>query len=183
MRSLLSTREGFEAFYGRHYHKLVAFFVRRVFDSSLALDLTAETFAQALLSVKRLRASNEDEALAWLFGIARNQLKGFYRHGVAEKRALERLGLEPPELTQDAHRQIEELADLDELRRLVTEALSALSEAERRAVELRVIHELTYPEVASRLAISEDAARARVSRGLRSLAQALDGNPALKELT
>jgi DNA-directed RNA polymerase specialized sigma24 family protein len=39
---------------------------------------------------------------------------------------------------------------------------------------MRVVDELPYATVASRLAISEPAARARVSRGLRALGAALD---------
>jgi DNA-directed RNA polymerase specialized sigma24 family protein len=41
-------------------------------------------------------------------------------------------------------------------------------------VRLRVVDELDYPTVADRLGISEQAARARVSRGLRVLASAVD---------
>ena len=174
MRRLLSTPDGFAAFYERHSRKLVTFFARRVYDPQLALDLTAETFAQAMLGVRRLRAETDEEAVGWLYGIARNQLKSFYRRGHAERRALERLRIEVPELDDESERQIEELAELSELRTAVAEGLAQLSEAERQAVELRVVQELTYPEVAERLHVSEVAARARVSRGLRALARALE---------
>ncbi len=181
MRRLLSTQDGFAAFYERHGRKLVTFFARRVYDPQLALDLTAETFAQALLSVRRLRAETDEEALAWLYGIARNQLKAFYRRGRAERRALERLRIEVPELDPDSERQIERLAELTELRAAVAAGLAQLSGAERSAVELRVVHELPYPEVAARLHVSEVAARARVSRGLRALAAALDAPGSIEE--
>ena len=38
-----------------------------------------------------------------------------------------------------------------------------------------MVAELEYPLIARRLGISEQAARARVSRGLRALGTALDG--------
>jgi DNA-directed RNA polymerase specialized sigma24 family protein len=41
-------------------------------------------------------------------------------------------------------------------------------------VRLRVVDELAYPVVAARLGITEQAARARVSRALRVLAVALE---------
>jgi RNA polymerase sigma-70 factor (ECF subfamily) len=41
-------------------------------------------------------------------------------------------------------------------------------------VRLRVVDELGYAAIASRLGISEQTARARVSRGLRALAAAVD---------
>ena len=55
------------------------------------------------------------------------------------------------------------------------EHLGRLAPTQRSAVELRVVRELPYPDVADRLGISEQAARARVSRALRALGSALDG--------
>jgi RNA polymerase sigma factor (sigma-70 family) len=57
---------------------------------------------------------------------------------------------------------------------VLAEALGALPPDQRRAVELRVVDELGYGEIASALAVSEDVVRARVSRGLRAMAQLLD---------
>jgi len=56
---------------------------------------------------------------------------------------------------------------------LAAHALAALPEEQRRAVELRVVQEHGYAEIATMLGISEQNARARVSRGLRALALAL----------
>jgi DNA-directed RNA polymerase specialized sigma24 family protein len=50
------------------------------------------------------------------------------------------------------------------------EHLGLLPEHERRAVELRVLDELPYAQVAKRLSIRPAAARLRVSRALRRLA-------------
>jgi RNA polymerase sigma-70 factor (ECF subfamily) len=52
--------------------------------------------------------------------------------------------------------------------------LARLSVEQRRALDLRIVQERSYAEVASDLGISELAARARVSRGLRALGRALD---------
>jgi RNA polymerase sigma-70 factor (ECF subfamily) len=49
---------------------------------------------------------------------------------------------------------------------------------ERRAVELRVVEELPYDDVAAALEIHPEAARTRVSRGLRALALRLGGQAA-----
>jgi RNA polymerase sigma-70 factor (ECF subfamily) len=51
-------------------------------------------------------------------------------------------------------------------------ALDQLPEHEREALDLRVVGELPYDEVAERLAIRPAAARLRVSRALRRLALA-----------
>ena len=53
-------------------------------------------------------------------------------------------------------------------------ALAELGPEQREAVRLRVVDELGYPAVAARLGVSEQTARARVSRGLRALAAAVN---------
>jgi RNA polymerase sigma-70 factor (ECF subfamily) len=54
-----------------------------------------------------------------------------------------------------------------------TDAVSVLSPEQRDAVQLRVVDEMSYDEVASRLGCTPGAARTRVSRGLRHLESAL----------
>ncbi|MGH2827801.1 MAG: RNA polymerase sigma factor [Actinomycetota bacterium] len=106
-----------------------------------------------------------------------------FKKGAAEQRALRRLGLERPELDLETEQQIERLASLDEVRTALRTELNELSPARREALQLRVIDELPYREVARRLEISEAAARARVSRALRELAVALNQNSIIEEVT
>ena len=63
---------------------------------------------------------------------------------------------------------------LDGLDEEVEAALSALPPAQRRAVELRVIHDQDYAVVAAELGCSTTAARIKVSRGLSGLRARLD---------
>jgi DNA-directed RNA polymerase specialized sigma24 family protein len=51
----------------------------------------------------------------------------------------------------------------------------------REAIQLRVVGERSYRQVADALNISEEAARTRVSRGLRDLAQALQDDDEFQE--
>ena len=105
----------------------------------------------------------------------RAHVPGARRQGVLPgRRALARLGLERPELAPGESARIEELAGLDEIRDGLAEHLAQLAPGQRLALELRVVHELSYADVADRLGITEQAARARVSRGLRALGSALD---------
>ena len=86
-----------------------------------------------------------------------------------------RLGIEPPQLTDEELARIEQRAGLEDLRATLSEALERLAPAQREALRLRVVQELDYVTVASRLGVSQATARARVSRGLRALTVALDG--------
>ncbi len=166
---------GFSGLYREAAQDVLVFFARRTYDAEAAADLMAETFASAYLGRRRFRGSTGDEARAWLFGIARRRFAMYVRRGKAERRALRRLGLERPQLVEGEQARIEELAGLDAMRGSLTEHLSRLGPAQRAALELRVVRELSYPDVADRLGISEQAARARVSRALRALGSALDG--------
>jgi RNA polymerase sigma factor (sigma-70 family) len=165
---------GFSTLYRTTAQDLVVFFARRTYDPEAAADLMAETFAKAYLGRRRFRGSTEEQARAWLFGIARRRFAMYVRRGKAERRALDRLGLERPQLVDGEYARIEELAGLEALRGPLAKQLSSLAPSQRSALELRVVRELPYPDVADRLGISEQAARARVSRALRALGSALD---------
>jgi RNA polymerase sigma-70 factor (ECF subfamily) len=161
---------------------MVAFFARRTYDPDLAVDLLAETFASAIAGRSSFRGRSDDDAIAWLYGIARNQLLGYFRRGAIERRAMRRVGIELRALTNDEYERIEELAGLDALRRRVAAELRHLSSEHRLAIDLRVVQERPYPEIARALGITEPTARARVSRGLRALEARLDLDDATAEL-
>jgi RNA polymerase sigma-70 factor (ECF subfamily) len=169
--------DAFAALYDREAHDVLVFIARRTLDAELALDLTAETFAQAFRGRRGFRGSTVAEERAWLFTIARRQISRYQRRGVIERRAMAALGASVPHVSEDDVREIEETAGLHDLRAALGEELQRLSDDQRRALQLRVVEERSYPEVASALGVSEQTARARVSRGLRALARALE--PAL----
>jgi RNA polymerase sigma factor (sigma-70 family) len=156
--------------YRDHARSLLVFLARRVYDPEVAMDLLAETFASAFVVREQFRGQDDADAVAWLYGIARNQLNHFYRRGQAERRALERLAVERRPLTDPEYERIEELAGITELRAAAAEALERLSPQHREIVRLRVVEEQPYCDVARRLGISEQAARARLSRALREMA-------------
>ena len=177
---LAGTRaEAFGAFYRRHAEALLRFFARRTFDPDAAAELTAETFASAFVGRRRF-APRGGGAEAWLYGIARHHLARFFRKGAVEARARQRLGLPEQELSDVDYDRIEELYDFDAVRRAVADAFSVLSEEQREAVTLRVVEGRSYAEVAEALVCTEQAARARVSRGLRRLSGLLE--PRMAEL-
>lgn len=161
----------FDAFYRRHAQAVSGWFrLRATSDEQAVLDLTAETFAQALLHLDRFRGDGDDAGAAWLFGIARNLARQHHRRGRVEKKARERLAIPSRSVTDD-------LAGGDDPR--VRAALSGLPLGQRRAVELRVVDQLGYDEIAQAMGCSEQSARLRVSRGLRRLRSRLEAEEAL----
>jgi RNA polymerase sigma-70 factor (ECF subfamily) len=169
--------DAFAALYDREAHDVLVFIARRTLDAELALDLTAETFAQAFRGRRSFRGTTVAEERAWLFTIARRQISRYQRRGIVERRALEALGASIPHASEDDVRELEDTAGLHDLRAALGVELERLSSDQREALRLRVVEERPYPEVADALGVSEQTARARVSRGLRALARALE--PAL----
>ena len=172
-----------EALYARHREELLVFLARRTADPEVALDLWGETFAQAIAGRRRHRGTTDEEAVGWLYAIARKQLALYYRRGMAQRRAMERLNLERPAAEPELLAEISRRAGLTELRAELSAALSELSPGVRSAVQLRIVDELSYADLARRLNISEQAARARVSRGLSSMAGLLDAATIQRAMT
>lgn len=163
-----------DALYALHREALLLFLVRRTGDPETALDLWAETFARAVQAGRSYRGSTPDEAAGWLYGIARRLLAGYHRRGHAEQRAYRRLGLERPPATPEVLDDLARRAGLDEMRMALAQALASLSPAVQEAVRRRVVEEQSYADIAAALGASEQAIRARVSRGLSALADLLD---------
>ena len=163
----------FSAFYRRNAEPVAAFFYRRIACPHTAADLTAETFAAALTSVKGFRP-DRGTARSWLYGIAHNQLRQWARKGRVADTARRRLGIQTPVLMPADVERIETLVDFEPLRVVITEALADLNPALRDALLLRVADELPYEEVARRLGCTVGAARVRVSRGLAKREAALE---------
>jgi RNA polymerase sigma factor (sigma-70 family) len=160
--------EAFREFYDRYAVWIRSWFMRHTGSEPASLDLTAETFAQAWHSSRRFRDLADGSGAPWLFGIARNLLRQYHKHNRIESAARERMGLQPA-FAEDDYERVDERNEASALAPFVRHALRALPPDQRRAVELRIVHQLPYEAVAGRLGCSQNAARLRVSRALRAL--------------
>lgn len=166
-----SDPEALAEIYRRHSRSIHAWLRTRT-RPDIALELTAETFCEAALSLRRFRDLSEGSALPWLYGIARNLLLRYLERQRAESRARDKLGVSVA-ANDDGFDAVDERLRSDQLRQLLASALAALPEKQRRAVELRSINELPYAEVARILGCTPLAARLRVHRALTALEHAL----------
>ena len=156
-----SNPQAFGEFYRRHAIGVERWLQTQTPDVATAADLTAETFAQALMSLRRFHGTSDEQAVGWLFGIARRRCVRWFhgQSGKAELQMCRRLGIQ---LEHDA----------DELARLeaqmehakaeasgLSDALNTLPDAQREALQLRVIDELDYREAAALMGTSEQNAR------------------------
>lgn len=153
----------FRQLYERYGEAIHRFHLGRTRQREAALDLTAETFAQAWLSRGRFRDLAGGSAGPWLYAIARHVLIASVRKRELERTASDRLGV-----LLEVDRTAAAEPDPVWLEGLA-EALAALDPELRRTLELRLVDELGYGEVAAATGTTPGAARVRVHRGLRAL--------------
>ncbi len=161
--------EAFGVFYDRHVRTLLGYFQRRTGDPQVAADLTAETFASAIVAQERYEATGAP-ALAWLYQIAARRLVDYQRRGAVQRKLQRALAMERPRLSGEDEEMIRLLAD--------DAALSLLSELpseQREAITAHVVGGEAYAELAAAGQTSEAAVRQRVSRGLGTLRRRMGG--------
>jgi RNA polymerase sigma factor (sigma-70 family) len=159
--------EAFAVFYRRHLDVVLRLCARRGLNAGEAADLAAETFMVALRDRSRYRPQL-GSARSWLLGIASHKLVDRSRRGARDRRALRRVALEPIELSERDYADYAELVSQESVS-AAEEALAALPDGQRAAVQARVVAGESYAAIARELAVSEAVARQRVSRGLAAL--------------
>lgn len=166
--------QAFDQLFERHAGPINRWLCARTPNSDVALELTAEVFAQAWISRRRFRAPADGSAGPWIQGIALNIHRGWSKQQRYEASASRRLGIAPP----DAPDREEDSISRIDASRVVADArehLERLPLEQRAAIDLRVLQELPYDVVAERLQCTPESARMRVMRGLRTLKHALGG--------
>jgi len=163
--------EDFGRFYDRYARTLLGFFQRRTGNPEVAADLTAETFAAALVGRSRYKPRETGAAAAWLFAIAHHKLTDYRRRGRAEERMRARLGMEPVPLGAEDVEMIRWLGE-----EVAAQLVDDLPEDQRDAIRAHVLEDLGYAEIASSRHLSEATVRKRVSRGLGVLRDRVGGS-------
>jgi RNA polymerase sigma factor (sigma-70 family) len=163
--------EDFGVFYDRYVRALLAFFQRRTGNPEVVADLTAETFAAALVARGRFRPSSANAA-AWLFAIAHHKLIDYRRRGRAEDRMRARLGMQAVPVGAEDAELIRWLGD-----EVATQIVEELPADQRDAVRAHVLEERDYAEIARGQRLTEATVRKRVSRGLKVLRDRVGGQP------
>src|SRR4051794_8014447 len=170
-----SDPQAFREIYERYAVWMRSWFQRQTGSETVALDLTAETFAQAWRGLRRFRDMADGSGAPWLFGIARNLLRQYHKHNRIETAARARLGMAADFSGTEEYDAVDDRIAAHSMKPALQHAVSGLPNDQRRALELRIVQQLPYEEVAGRLDCSINAARLRVSRALRALTVELKG--------
>lgn len=153
--------------YDAHVDAILAFALRRAPTPEDAADVVSDTF---LTAWRRLDELPEGAERLWLFGTARHLLANSHR----SHRRRERLG---SRLRDDLAAAVPDYAGRVAATTDVRRALRALGTADREVLELHLWEGLEPREIAAVLALSEGAARTRLSRARGRLRRALGDDP------
>lgn len=151
--------EAFELLYQRHSRRVLAYFHKRA-PLETAKDLLQETFTKLHLS--RDKYDPRYPFLPWLFTISRNTLFDFFKQ--AETRLANVASSAPALLDSLIATPAIQAASED-----TSIFLSGLPHNQKRAVELRYLHDWSFEKIATDLKTSEDNVRQLVSRGIKKI--------------
>jgi len=153
-----------------HYHGSVyRFLFHRTRSTTLAEDLTSETFFRALRSMSNFRWQGKDFG-AWLMTIARNLATDHFKAG----RTRLELTTEDMSLHDDGTQDGPENAVLTSLtNEALLEALTELPTEQRDCLVMRFLQGMSIAETAAVLGRSDGAVKQLQLRGVRNLAKLL----------
>ena len=162
-------QQALHALYQRAHRIVFTLSVRITNSREAAEEVTVDVFHDVWR-----RASTYDPAngtvLGWIMNQARSRAIDRSRFEHRKKRVAPQSKQAAPETVLE---DCSDVVDLDEQRRLLSDALTILSPRERQAIEAAFFSELTYSEVARRLDEPVATVKTRIRSGLSKLREAL----------
>ena len=164
IRAAQQDARAFQPLYERYHPAILRFVYRRVDSEALAADITSQVFLKVLLHLKRYRIT-EVPFSAWLYRIALNEIRQFFRHAtqvrkvVIDERLLNELRSEDPESSDS----------VEAWRATLVQAIATLDPEEVNLLELRFFEQRPFREIGFMLDITENYAKVKTYRLLDKL--------------
>jgi RNA polymerase sigma-70 factor (ECF subfamily) len=144
-----------------YYSGMVAIAYSVVGDHQLAEDAAQESFARALVNLRKLK--NQTRFAPWLAGICRNVAKDM-------------LANKARQISTDDFSQATKKDDRNKNRSLIWQAIEQLPVTAKELIVLRYYDGLSYEEISSVLGISRPTINGRLTRAKRKMSQYLKHN-------
>jgi len=167
----------FRAIHDRFFRPLQRFFARRGASPDDSLDLTQETFLRVYKALEGYE--HRERFAAWLFRVATTTHLKWLRRGRAAKRDAVEISHDADEMEVPvaaamavSERQLDALLEAERRRRLHAE-VDRLPEPMRDCLTLRLVHQLSYREIAVVKKLSLEAVKAHLFRARRTLRENL----------
>ncbi|MFQ5524515.1 MAG: RNA polymerase sigma factor [Acidimicrobiia bacterium] len=157
----LENQELFAVIFERHYRDIHRFVVAAVGPSD-GPDLAAEVFLRAFATRHRYRLTYPS-ARPWLWGIASNLIRGYYRSRARRERAHRRVLVSLESEPDPSDETLDRVAAEAE-RPLLASAMTQLRSQDAEVLVLFAVGGLSYAEIAEVLGIAEGTVRSRLNR-------------------
>jgi RNA polymerase sigma-70 factor (ECF subfamily) len=164
--------EAFETLIQSHQKKVYNIALRMTGNPEDAQELAQEAIVRAFTSIGKFRGDSSFST--WLYRITINICTDFLR----KRNKVTLISMEQGAASNDNQQglQIEEespgpdeLAEKKQLKKLVRDAMDALSEEHRQVLILRDILKLSYKEIANTLKVNEGTIKSRINRARAGL--------------
>lgn len=149
----------FEVLYGRHSGRIFEYLKKKV-SIEVAQDLVQEIFEK--LHKSRAKYDVQYPFLPWLFTVSRNTLFDFFKEAETK---LSRASNSSPVLLEN----IAQSALTDHSGHDISIILANLPQNQKRAIELRYLHDWSFEKIADDMKTTEDNTRQVISRGIKKL--------------
>lgn len=160
-----------------HGRVLRAAVARAEFDRATVEDVVQDVFELAFRRIDDLATRSAAEQRRWLLGAARNIGSNIGRRDGARRRVLGRITRQPQPIAlspEEALFELHEVKEESERAALLRSLVDRLPPRHRRVLVLHVLG-YTGPQIARKLRVTPDAARAQVTRSRRALRELYEG--------
>jgi RNA polymerase sigma-70 factor (ECF subfamily) len=168
-RCLNGDQAAWEVIVRTHRRKVFNIAYKFVGRHDQAEDLTQDVFLKLYKSLDTFdRRANFQ---TWLVSVSRNLCIDHYR-SIRKEREVVNRDVDPSELTPSApERSAQAVLEQRDRVQLLRQALEQLPPTLRTAVMMRDIREMSYQEIATKLALPEGTVKSRINRGRTELAR------------
>ncbi len=162
--------EAMNGFFDYFYNRIFGYLCHLVHDPNLAADLTQDTFLRIHRNLHRLDSGRDPTG--WVFTIAVNTVRDFWRSGTHKSETVRRDAAQPEELPlTDGKQRVDEKLEKEAECQAVREALASLANDDQEIILLRNYQELDTAAIADLLQLKPDNVRQRHSRAVARLGQ------------
>ena len=172
LRMASGDEQAIGSLYDRHATLLHAAAWRITGERADAEEVLADAFAQAWRGASTYDGKRGSVG-AWLMTITRTRALDLVRARGRRERLLDNILADDPFAPTPGRDDTSRTAEENERRRLLTAAISALSAAQRHAIELAFYEGLSHSEIATQLNEPLGTVKTRVRLGLQKLREAL----------
>lgn len=172
-RGSKGTEEVFGKLFDRHAGLVLGYCTRILGDRSLAEDVSQDVWMKVIQNAKNYEARNQ--LRPWLLTLSRNTClnvlrsrKSFIQIDDENSTAIENEARKAANQAQDEGTAIQSLLERDETKKFKNH-LDALPAAQRTALSLLLVEELSYEEIAKAMDLTLPAVKTHIHRGRKSL--------------